>query len=201
MRTEAFNVCSNGGIFDYIRHDPWNQRRSYLAHTEFGNGILAIWSDSSRWDPVIKSALQRRSNWAPNSKEVWHESFKRWAVVKSVLLDHSQRIHDEFQTWRFKDAAQGKQPSIDYCFAVCRHLSAQSGRYAEWADKIEEDVRKVEDAVQQLGPLAGLAPGTTVLAEFTEESARGRLNALTEAGKALKLVYSGRDYFNHGDSD
>jgi len=201
MPSKAFNVYSNGGIFDYIRHDPWNQRRSYLAHTEFGNSILAIWSDSSRWDPVIKSALQHQCNWAPTSKEVWQESFRRWTVVKFLLLDHSRKIHDEFQSWRFKDASQLNQPSRGYCIAVSRYLLAQAGRYDEWISSIEKQVKRVEDSVQQLGALAGLTPGPTVLSEFTEENARGRLIALTEAGKSLKLVYSGRDYFNHGDSD
>jgi len=201
MPIKAFNVYSNGGIFDYIRHDPWNQRRSYLAHTEFGNGILAIWSDSSRWDPVIKSALQRQCNWAPTSKEVWQESFRRWTVVKSLLLDHSQRIYDEFQTWRFNVPAQLNQPFTTYCVAVSRWLLAQAGRYDEWINSIEKQVNKVEDSVQQLGALTDSALGSAAFSEFAEENARGRLIALTEAGKSLKLAYSGRDYFNHGDSD
>ena len=109
-------------------------------------------------------------------------------MVKSLLLDHSQRIHDEFQTWRFNVPAQLNQPSTAYCVAVSRWLLAQAGRYDEWINSIEKQVNKVEDSVQQLGALTGPALGPAAFAGFTEENARGLLIALTEAGKSLKLV-------------
>lgn len=93
------------------------------------------------------------------------------------------------------------QSRISYCVTVTRCLLAHEGEYDGWITAVERQVSQVDRAVQRLGALAApnaVLPGS---GPFSEEEARVRLVALTEAGKLLKLIYSGREYFNHGDSD
>jgi hypothetical protein len=133
---------------------------------------------------------------------VWEESFRHWSVIKHQLLEHSRRIHQEFQLFRSEDdLLHSDQSQTGYCITVTRCLLAHGGEYEEWINGVERQVSQVERAVQRLGALAipDVVPMGSV--PFSEEEARARLVELTEAGKLLKLVYSGREYFNHGDSD
>ena len=172
-----------------------------MSHTRFGNSVLAVWADSSRWDSVVKAAYRDGYRWSPASREVWENSFRQWGVVKGELLEHARRICAEFRRPGPGTVAPGDRPWSGYCIKVSRNFVARAGRYAEWVRDVEARLKEVEGAVQRLGALAAQGGASHGDAPFAEDEARGRLLALSEAGRALKLVYSGRGYFNYGDSD
>ena len=198
MLIEGYKVYSSGGIFDWVRYDRWNQRRSQLTHTHFGNRVLAIWADSSRWDSVINATYWDGYHWSAASRQVWEGSFKQWKVIKRELLGHARRINNEYQLFR-KDGGLdlGSYAWTGYCTKVAHHFLSLTGRYDDWLRDVEQLMGDVDKAAKRVSMLGRGAP--TEVKTIAE--AREQLLALSEAGKALKQVYSGRGYFNYGESD
>lgn len=160
--------------------------------------MLAIWADSSRWDSVVGAAYRDSHRWSPASREVWRNSFRQWGIISQELLEHARRIHEEFR----KPIRRGTTHAwTSYCINVRRLFDASVGRYDEWVADVETRVSRVEAAVRQLGALGAHGEAPQEALSFSEDEARKRLLALSESGKALKQIYSGRGYFNYGESD
>lgn len=191
-----------GGAFDFFHGDPWNQHRSRLNHTEFGNRVLGIWADSSRWDAVIAHMSQAGESWSQASRQVWEESFERWQKVRGEMLEHACRIEQGFRPLRAgEEFLCGRAPHIEFCIRVAQLLLKYSRKYAAWVQAVGRAVAAVDHAVVQLGPpSSGLGSGM-VPRLLNKDEIRNQLGSLAKAARHLKEVFSGRGYFNYGHSD
>lgn len=179
-------------------NDPWNQERSTLNHTEFGNGVLRFWTDTSRWRGVIRYICEANGNWSEESHQAWVGSFARWHEIRPRMVTHSRGIFTEYRPLRDgEELLKGSASHIKYCIAASRRLLENEGRYAQWVAGVAAAVVAVDTQAAAVEQLMRNKETTG----SAESEVRSALECLSEAGKHLKDVFSGRGYFNYGGSD
>lgn len=153
------------GFFDLLRSTTWNQHRSRLSHTDFGNGILGYWTDAGRW-PEVLGGIDSEDT------AVWNDALCRWPSIREELIAHAERIFGALP--KIADELQMQD--------LLRLLHASRGRYHDWCSAVRSAVRAVDTALNETPPT------------------RASLERLAEAGRVLQDTYSGKGWFQHGQS-
>jgi hypothetical protein len=151
-----------------------------LNHTEFGNTVLRVWVEESRWSGLLASATNPE-RWTPDSRRVWEGAFTAWSNVRLALVEHAAR---------FDDCAP--LPGASFSDRVVWAVLRTRGRFSEWLAEVQARVADVDAAVAELA----IARATGTTADVT-----AALPKLAAGGRQLKDAFSGRGYFNHSPAE
>ena len=89
---------------------------------------------------------------------------------------------------------------MDLCIRVAEAAFARCSRYSAWVEAVEQAVEAVDEAVRCVSLPVDLGNEARAAEREPGEIRKG-LEMLTEAGRHLKEVFSGRGYFNYDQSD
>jgi hypothetical protein len=187
--------------FEVAQGDAWTQTRSRLNHTHLANGVLWIWGASSRWDEIIEY-LAGTAPWDKESRREWQVAARQWAELATNMVAHARKIREEYQPFRVAgELLRAGVPHGEECVLAARKRLAEDERHEAWIASVESGVSEVDvhraavdDAIKERD-----AGRKTACA--TSEEIREHLRLLAQSGQRLKDVFSGRGYFNHGESD
>lgn len=168
--------------------DEWSQHRSYLNHTELSNGFRwALTPDREDYaDAAIKSMRKQYPD--PDEQADFEETKKRidgWPELKRQILDHAQKITSDFNPYAagFKVLhSYLASDDITWLRDIVKADMVIRFKIDQWKRDMAQSANKIDDE------LINVRKGKTTIKD---------LRTVTDN---LKDIFSGRGYFNYGES-
>jgi len=197
-----FAVFGQEVSFELGSDDPWNQERSRLNHTDFGNGVLRYWTDTGRWASITRYVSGTGDNWNSESRRVWEDALQKWHNVKQAMIDHAKRVFADYRPLADgEESIRASAPHAPFCSKAARRWLQVDGRFDSWLVEVQQAISHVDRDAYAIQELVRRRAETSTGILAPESELREYLSSLAKSGRRLKEVFSGRGYFNHGQSD
>lgn len=168
--------------------DEWSQHRSYLNHTELSNGFRwALTPDREGYaDAAIKGVRNKYTDSDEQADfEETKERIDKWPVLKKQILDHTQKITSDFNPYKSGfDVLHSylSNDDISWLQDIVKTDMVIRFKLDQWKKDVAQSVNKIDNE------LVNVKEGKTTIKE------------LRTSTDNLKNIFSGRGYFNYGES-